>query len=79
MKYDVDHEFESTEGGYSLPVLPDGLTRDREGLYLLPSGKYLPPGAYRCADGSELIYEPPQLSPYADMLADFREREDGEG
>ena len=42
-------------------------------LYVLPNGKYLPSGAYWRVDGSALIYEPHELSPFADMLANCTE------
>lgn len=71
MSYDVDNEYEFKLDETGLPVLPDGLTMEGN-LYVLPSGKFLPRGTYRTNDGGHLIYEPPQLSPFADMIADFR-------
>lgn len=38
-------------------------------LYVPPNGRYLPSGAYKTRDGSDLIYEPNQLTPWAGMLA----------
>ena len=76
MTYDVeaDERILLTKSG--LKVFPDGLTRDADGLYVLPNGKYLPSGAYEMADGSHLIYEPFQLSPFAEMLASIDEGDD---
>lgn len=70
MTYDVDYdyEFECPDGQDGLPLLPDGLTMDGN-LYVLPNGGCLPSGAYKTRDGSDLIYEPNQLTPWAGMLA----------
>lgn len=38
-------------------------------LYVLPNGRYLPSGACKTRGGSDLIYEPNQLTPWAGMLA----------
>ena len=70
MTYDVDYdyEFECPDGQDGLPLLPDGLTMDGN-LYVLPNGRCLPSGACKTRDGSDLIYEPNQLTPWAGMLA----------
>lgn len=70
MTYDVDYdyEFEYPDGQGGLPLLPDGLTMDGN-LYVLPNGRYLPSGACKTRGGSDLIYEPNQLTPWAGMLA----------
>lgn len=67
MAYDVDHDysFREDEGGF--PYLPEGMT-ERDGLYVLPNGRYLPPGSYRTSDGGHLIYEPHELSSFSAML-----------
>lgn len=73
MKYDVDddYRFETTDDG--LPILPRGMKLDGN-LMVLPNGKYLPRGVYHDdIGGGDLIYEPPQLSPFADMLASCTE------
>lgn len=72
MAYDVDNECEFREDQYGRSYLPSGLTMDGN-LYVLPNGKYLPPGAYWRVDGSAIIYEPHELSPFADMLANCTE------
>lgn len=72
MAYDVDYEYRFREDETGVPYLPDGLSEDG-GLYVLPNGRYLPSGCYRTADGGHLIYEPPALSPFADMIASFNE------
>ncbi|MGN0072008.1 MAG: hypothetical protein ACI361_09285 [Atopobiaceae bacterium] len=71
--YDVDNEYEFEMSDEGLPVLPEGMTRDGE-LLVLPNGKYLPQGAYALKDGSSLIYEPFELSPFASMLSEGREK-----
>lgn len=70
MAYDIDYEYPLKEDEYGVAFLPEGLAMDGD-LYVLPNGKYLPSGLYRMSDGSSLIYEPSQLSPFADMLATF--------
>ncbi len=65
MKYEIDYEFKKKWEDYQerteKPIpFPDGCTLDEEGLYVLPSGKYLPPGSYYSEDCS-LIYEPIKL------------------
>lgn len=73
MKYDVDNEFrfDTADGGF--PILPHGMKQDGN-LLVLPNGKYLPRGVYHDdADGSDIIYEPPQLSPFAEMLVQCTE------
>ena len=70
MAYDIDYDYPFKHGELDVTLLPQGVTMDGE-LYVLPNGKYLPPGAYRMPDGSDLIYEPHALSPFADMLAQF--------
>lgn len=73
MGYDIDHDYPfETAGDGGLPYLPDGMTMDGN-LYVLPNGKYLPSGSYRTVDGGWVIYDPPQLSPYAEMIAQFNE------
>ncbi len=66
MKYEIDYEFEEQRDKYEIETdglmpFPDGCTKDENGLYILPSGKYLPHGAYECEDGSTMIYEPIEL------------------
>lgn len=68
MAYEVDNDYRFRRDEGDVPYLPDGMTMDGN-LYVLPNGKYLPRGMYRTEDGGSLIYEPPQLSPWADMLA----------
>lgn len=72
MKYEVDenYPFEQDENGCN--IFPDNMTLDGN-LYILPNGKYLPPGFYVKTDGWNIIYEPRALSPYADMLTRFTE------
>ena len=72
MAYEVDDEYRFELDEFGTPKLPDGLTSEGN-LYILPNGKYLPRGVYRTGDGGHLIYEPAQLSPYADMIASFRD------
>lgn len=72
MAYDVDYDYEFQEDENGVPYLPKGMKMVGN-LYVLPSGKYLPRGCYRTEDGGHLIYEPAQLSPFADMLASFNE------
>lgn len=67
--YDYEFEFESEDG---LPLLPEKMTRDG-GLYVLPNGKLLPPGAYATSDGGGLIYEPQALGSWASRLAQCTE------
>ena len=70
MAYNIDYDYDFRIDETGLPYLPDGMTMDGN-LYVLPNGKYLPNGCYRLSDGGHLIYEPKELSPVADMLADF--------
>lgn len=70
MKYEVDHDYPFCLDEHGVPFLPANMTEDGD-LYILDNGKYLPSGAYRTEDGGYIIYEPHQLSPYADMLADL--------
>lgn len=71
MAYDVDYDFEFDEDEFGTAMMPNGV-KWRGNLCLLPSGRYLPPGNYRTEDGGDIIYEPPELSPYAEMLSQFR-------
>lgn len=75
MAYDVDRDYplERPDGEDGLPLFPDSVSEDKDGLYVLPNGRYLPRGAYLRPDGSCLIYEPHQLSPFADLLASCTE------
>lgn len=70
MGYEVDGGYPFAYDECGIPCLPATLDMDGS-LYVLPNGKYLPRGLYRTDDGERLIYEPPQLSPFADMLAEF--------
>lgn len=72
MAYDVDYDYDFREDANGFPYLPDGLTM-RGNLYVLPNGRYLPPGMYITPDDGSLIYEPKELSPFADMLASLSE------
>ena len=68
VKREVDECYPFYTDDHGMPYLPKGVRMDGE-LYILPNGKYLPSGAYLVDDGSTLIYEPHELSPFADMLA----------
>ena len=68
MTYDIDYDYPFHEDEDGTPYLPEHMKMDGN-LYVLPHGKYLPRGCYRTKDGGSLIYEPAQLSPFADMLA----------
>ena len=70
MAYDVDYDFEFDEDEFGTAMMPNGV-KWRGNLCLLPNGRY-PPGSYRTEDGGDIIYEPPELSPYAEMLSQFR-------
>lgn len=70
MGYEVDGGYPFAYDECGVPRLPASLAMDGD-LYVLPNGKYLPRGLYRTDDGERFIYEPPQLSPFADMLAEF--------
>lgn len=72
MKYDVDEDYEFEVDEYGAPLLPKGLKSDGN-LYVLPNGKYLPRGCYVTEDGGGLIYEPKELNPFADMLAQLQQ------
>ncbi len=71
MKYEVDDDYEFDTDEYGDPLLPKGVKWNGN-LCILPNGKYLPRGLYVMDDGSSLIYEPKELSPFADMLAQFQ-------
>ena len=71
MAYDVDYDFEFDEDEFGTAMMPNGV-KWRGNLCLLPNARYLPPGNYRTEDGGDIIYEPPELSPYAEMLSQFR-------
>lgn len=71
MAYDVDYDFEFDEDEFGTAMMPNGV-KWRGNLCLLPNDRYLPPGNYRTEDGGDIIYEPPELSPYAEMLSQFR-------
>ena len=75
MTYDIDYDYPFEHGEGGVPLLPRGVTEDGE-LYVLPNGKYLPPGAYFTSDGCSLIYEPHALNPFADMLTQFKESDE---
>lgn len=70
MGYDVDNDYDFKLDEYGFPYLPEGMVMQGN-LYVLPNGKYLPSGSYRTSDGGHLIYEPPELSPFAEMLSSF--------
>lgn len=71
MSYDIDEDYPFEEDEAGVPVLPEGV-RWNGNLCVLPNGRYLPTGLYATEDGGSLIYEPRELSPYADMLAQFK-------
>lgn len=71
MAYDVDYDFEFDEDEFGTAMMPK-CVKWRGNLCLLPNGRYLPPGNYRTEDGGNIIYEPSELSPFADMLSQFR-------
>lgn len=70
MGYEVDGGYPFAYDECGVPRLPASLAMDGD-LYVLPNGKYIPRGLYRTDDGGHLICEPPELSPFADMLAEF--------
>lgn len=73
MKYEVDEEYPfEYDKNTGFPFFPHGLTEDGN-LYVLPNGKYLPRDCYICEDGSCLIYEPYELSPFREMLENCTE------
>lgn len=71
MMHDVDYDFEFEEDELGTPMMPKGIKWDGD-LCVLPNGRYLPPGNYRTEDGGNIIYEPRELSPFADMLSQFK-------
>lgn len=71
MKYDVDEDYEFEVDEYGDPFMPKDVKWEGN-LCVLPNGKYLPRGCYVTEDGGSLIYEPKELSPFADMLAQFK-------
>lgn len=71
MRFDIDDDYEFEENEYGDLILPDGVKWDGS-LCILPNGRYLPRGHYIMRDGSDLIYEPNELNPLADLLAGFR-------
>lgn len=71
MKYDVDYDFEFEEDEFGTPIMPSKV-KWRGNLCILPNGRFLPPGNYRTEDGGNIIYEPSELSPFADLLAQFK-------
>lgn len=50
-------EREMRERYMELPLLPEELYEDDDGVLLLPDGSYLPNGFYRTADGGHFLYE----------------------
>ena len=71
MKREIDYDYPfEVDGGFE--PLPKGMTLEGD-LYVLPNGKYLPPGGYMCDDGSTLIYEPRELSHWKDTLVQCTE------
>ena len=70
---EVDNDYEFRTDEYGTPFLPAGMSMDGN-LYILPNGKYLPSGTYITRDGGSLIYEPHELSPFASMLASFKDK-----
>ncbi len=56
-KYDIDYDFPFVEGPDGLPLLPDDVIMDGD-LYVLPNGRYMPPGVYLLHDDGLLLYEP---------------------
>ena len=73
MSYDVDYDYEFAEDEFGTPLWPDGV-KWVENLCVLPNGRYMPHGYYATSDGGHIIYEPKKLSPFADMLAEFRQQ-----
>ena len=71
MKYDVDYDFKFEEDEFGTPIMPNNV-KWRGNLCILPNGRFLPPGNYRTEDGGNIIYEPSELSPFADLLAQFK-------
>lgn len=44
-------------------VIPSTITRDKDGLIVLPNGKYMPSGIYFDKErGLDIIYEPYELT-----------------
>lgn len=63
---DYDYEFQQTDEGFD--IIPKGCKLD-DGLYVLPNGRYMPPGVYYDAEsGMDVIYEPFKLSPMYEKL-----------
>ncbi|MBP3883348.1 MAG: hypothetical protein J6D54_00195 [Olsenella sp.] len=71
MAYDVDYDYPLQQDEEGVAYLPKEATLEGN-LYRLPNGKYLPSGLYRTGDGGHIIYEPKELSPYADILFNLR-------
>ena len=71
MKYDVDYDFKFEEDEFGTQIMPNNV-KWRGNLCILPNGRFLPPGNYRTEDGGNIIYEPSELSPFADLLAQFK-------
>lgn len=72
MGYDIDYEYEFDLDNDGLKIIPEG-TKMTGDLYVLPNGKYMPPGVYSDGNGMNIIYEPRMLSPWADAIAECTE------
>lgn len=68
MKYDIDYDykFKVNESGQEL-IPRDAVEKD--GLIILPNGRYMAPGYYHDPkSGLDIIYEPLELDPYYELI-----------
>ena len=66
--YDIDFDYEYAKTDKGVDIIPKDATI-RDGLYVLPNGRYMPSGHYySLTDQHEIIYEPRELSPLAGLM-----------
>lgn len=68
MTYDIDYDYKFEVNEYGQALIPRDAVK-KDGLIILPNGRYMPPGCYHDPkSGLDIIYEPLELSPYYELI-----------
>ncbi|WP_311431422.1 hypothetical protein [Fannyhessea vaginae] len=68
MKYDIDYDYKYEVNEYGQKLIPRDAV-EKDGLIILPNGRYMPPDCYHDPkSGLDIIYEPLELDPNDELI-----------
>lgn len=68
MKYNIDYDYKYEVNEYGQKLIPRDAV-EKDGLIILPNGRYMPPDCYHDPkSGLDIIYEPLELDPNDELI-----------